>query len=174
MILGQPTESPTAAPTELPTNKARNPEAKKGNVKGMNSYSFDSMTDGVTGCCGQYQAYYASSSMPSRMAIDLGRPYACSAMRFFSITTAARPKHFRVVYSTDNSVFTELTITGKTDGTTSFSGTRATAGNSDAWHGVKFGETVARYWAFLGVDGVYNNGNNNAGLSEIEWICRSV
>ena len=58
----------------------------------MNSYNFDGMTDGETGCCGQYKAYYPSGSMPARMAIDLGRPYACSSMRFFSITTAARPK----------------------------------------------------------------------------------
>jgi len=179
VVLGQPTSHPTRSPTAVPKNMAspsNNPEVAKSDGSGMNSYNFDGMVDGSTPAnSGHYQAYYAKNNMPSRVGIDLGKPYQCSSMRFFSVNTAARPKYFQVQYSSNpSSGWQTATLTGKTDGTTSFDATRAQAGNSDSFHGVMFAERTARYWAFLGVDAVYNNGNNNAGMNEIEFYCTVV
>ena len=148
------------------------PSAVDAGVDGFNSFTWAGMIDGQTGCCGNYKAYFPKSKMPSRLWVDfgVGYKYTCSRMRWFAINTNASPKAWKVQYSNDKTNWQLASLTSFTDSAISIQNNRAEANNGDQWHGVTFTPAKARYWAALFVD-VYNNGNNNAGMSEIEWYC---
>ena len=157
-------------------NRASGSGASKANDSGFSSNDFAGMTDGTIGVDNsQYKAHYKLANVPARYGVNLGAVFRCSGMRFASTRTNARPKTFQVQWASADSAtasdWTTLTITGKTDQTDSFSGNKAVAMNADGWQGVSFAPISAQFWAALFVDDVYNVGDNDSGISEIEFIC---
>jgi len=153
-----------------PTNLA--PEYYAGLQTGMNVYNYVNCTDGVvTVNVGSYKAYFPAANMPASMGFQFDGPIPIMlAARFHSVNTAARPRYFRVEYSDDGSNWTQTHLTGWTDGATQYNIDDAQASNADAWQGVTFSPVQAAYWRFTWHTAVYNNGNDNAGLDEIEFL----
>ena len=155
---------------------AINPERTGANDQGFQSNNLGTMTDGaITENQGAYKAYFKKSNQPARYGINMGSVKTCNSMRFHSTTTNARPRTFRVQYtsadSSTESDWTTVTLSGPLDKTETVTGDRAVASNNDLWHGVYFPAASAQFWAAQFVDDVHNNGNDNAGLDEIEFYC---
>ena len=148
------------------------PEYTDGLQSGMVSHNYGPMTDGqVTVNTGQYKAYFPASNMPASLGLRFeGLSPIVQGARFHSTTTAARPRYFKVEYSDNGSDWTKAPATGWTDGASQYNSDEAEASNEDAWQGVTFSPVQAEYWRFTWHTAVYNNGNNNAGMDEFEFI----
>jgi len=152
-----------------PTNVA--PAYAAGVSNGMNVFTVSTMTDGqITENAGAYKAYYPSSNMPASAGVQFAAGARIRGARFHSTNTNARPRYFRVEYSSNGSSWTKAPATGWTDGATTYNTDEAQASNADAWQGVTFQEVQAAYWRITWHTGVYNNGNNNAGMDEFEFL----
>ena len=116
-----------------------------------------------------YGALFVSPSTgsPGYLDMDLTVPHKLTQAEFFNMTTAARVNDVSLYRSSDNSNWTLVAATGVTGGGSTNASHVLSGINTDAWYGITFSALEYRYWRWK-VDAYYNNGNANAGISEIK------
>ena len=129
------------------------------------------MTDGtVTVNQGSYHAYYPQQPSDAFIGLIWDATPIISEARFHSTNTSARPRYFKVEYSTDDGTsWSQVHPTSWTGGATQYNTYDGQASNADEWQGMKFEPISANRWRFVFFGAVHNNGNQNAGMDEFEF-----
>ena len=148
------------------------------NAGSNNSWSVAPQSDGVLAPVrmtdGTVQSTYsawidAPTGFDSGWGYDFGSETWVTKSRFYNINTNARFKNFRLETSNDGSSWTLQQQSG-TDSASGYAGpqTFTQATNTEGWAGTEFTSVKNTRYVRMMFDDYWPNGNNNAGLEEIE------